>query len=294
MLDIIIVNYNSTDFLINCLNSIRESLNGVRADIFVQDNASTDGIERVQKVFPSVNFNCNKRNVGFAAGVNQVISKGKNPYVMLLNPDTYVTDKFFNISMDFIRKNPRVGIVGPKVIEKDGRLQNSARSFPTLLTCAFGRSSFLSRCFPQNIISRKNLLSIDSDGQSPMEVDWVSGACMLINRKAIESVGLLDERFFLYWEDADWCRRMWQNGWKVIYFPKATIYHYSGASSRKKLVPSILEFHKSAYKLFEKYLDSSLAVIKPFVYYGLLIRSAFVIGFRICQKFYKNCSKKRN
>lgn len=286
MFDIIIVNYNSTDFLINCLTSIKKSLNGVRADIFVQDNASTDGVERIQKAFPRVNLNRSQRNIGFAAGVNQLLSKGKNPYVMLLNPDTYVTENFFDICIKFIRKNPETGIMGPRVVEKDGRLQNSARSFPTVLTCIFGRSSFLSRWLPKNKVTRKNLPSIDSDGYSPIEVDWVSGACMLINRNAIDNVGPLDERFFLYWEDADWCRRMWQKGWKVIYFPQAAVYHYTGGSSRKELISSILEFHKSAYKLFEKHKGSSLRMIKPFVFLGLLVRSWLVLSAHIFHRFF--------
>lgn len=286
MLDIIIVNYNSTDFLINCLNSIEKSLNGFHAKIYVQDNASTDGAERIQKQFPSVNFNRNKENIGFAAAVNQVLRKGKNPYLMLLNPDTYITENFFNASMDFIKNNPETGVVGPRIVEKDGSLQNSARSFPTLLTCMFGRSSFLSRYFPGNPVSRKNLLSINSDGISPMEVDWISGACMLVNRKAVDAVGSLDDRFYLYWEDADWCRRMWQSGWKVVYLPQATICHYTGMSSRKKPVGSILEFHKSAYKLFEKYRTPSMGLIKPFVFFGLLVRSGFMIGFQMFRRFF--------
>ena len=166
MIDIIIVNYNSTDYLIDCLRSVGDSLNGMRARIFVQDNASTDGVERVRHQFPHVSLTRNKRNIGFAAAVNQAIAAGKSPYVVLLNPDAFVSVGFFKASIDFMRKNPSIGIFGPKVLENDGRLQNSARSFPTFFTAFFGRTSFMSRCFPKNPLTRRNLPSIDSDGFS--------------------------------------------------------------------------------------------------------------------------------
>ncbi len=277
MIDIIIVNYNSTDYLIECIRSVMASLNGFRADIYIQDNASDDGVEKVLVDFPNVKLTRNYKNIGFAAAVNQALFQGNNPYVMLLNPDTIVLDDFFRVSLQFMKHHPHTGIMGPKILEQDGKLQNSARSFPTVLTSFFGRTSFLTRLFPKNPMTLKNLPSLKSDGCTPMEVDWVSGACMIVDRKAIEAVGGLDDRFFLYWEDADWCRRMWNSGWKVIYYPKANVCHYTGASSKKKLVKSVIEFHKSAYRLFEKHERSFLIFLKPFVFSGLLIRACLVL-----------------
>ncbi len=287
MIDIIIVNYNSTDHLIDCLRSIKKSLNGFHADIFVQDNASGDGVDRIFVEFPQIKFTQNSHNIGFAAAVNQALVQGSNPYVVLLNPDTFVPDGFFKPSIEFMKSHPNTGIMGPKILEQNGKLQNSARSFPTILTAFFGRTSFLSRLFPINPITMKNLLSLKSDGCSSMEVDWVSGACMVVSRKAIETVGQLDQRFFLYWEDADWCMRMRKSGWKVIYYPKVYVIHYTGVSSQKELFKSIIEFHKSAYRLFEKYQRKTLSLLNPLVYYALLIRACMVLTSRLVNQFYK-------
>ncbi len=277
MLDIIIVNYNSTDFLIKCLKSVIGDLGDIKAEIYVQDNGSTDNVDRIKSIFPGVNLTKNKKNLGFGKAVNQALAKCKNEYIVLINPDAYVTEGFFASSLKFMDKYQDVGIMGPKILDTDGMLQNSARSFPTLLTAFFGRSSFLSKKFPKNPITSKNLLSLKSDGKTPMEVDWVSGACMIVRTKAISDVGYLDERFFMYWEDTDWCTRMWERGWKVVYCPKVTIYHYVGGSSRKKAAKSIAEFHKSVYRLFNKYLTPSLAFLRPVVICGLSIRMSLLL-----------------
>ncbi len=277
MIDIVIVNYNSTDFLIKCLNSVIKDLGDINAVIYVQDNGSTDNVDRIKSFFPGVNLTKNKRNLGFGKAVNQALAKCKNEYVILINPDAYVTKGFFASSLKFMDKYQDVGIMGPKILDSDGMLQNSARSFPTLLTAFFGRSSFLSKKFPKNPITSKNLLSLKSDGKTPMEVDWVSGACMVVRRKAIMDVGYLDERFFMYWEDTDWCTRMWEKGWRVVYCPKVIIYHYVGGSSGKKAAKSIIEFHKSVYRLFDKYLAPSLAFLRPLVICGLSIRMSLLL-----------------
>jgi len=282
-LDIIIVNYNSTDHLLNCLRTVEKSLGDLCANIFVQDNASTDSVCRILSEFPRVILTQNRHNLGFARAVNQALRKGAGDYVVLLNPDACIVDNFFETSLSFMQKNSGAGVMGPRILDNDGRLQNSARAFPTPLTAFFGRSSFLSRRFPENPVTSRNLLSLKSDGKSPMKVDWVSGACMVIRRKAIDDTGLLDERFFMYWEDADWCRRIWKHGWKVVYNPQATVYHYVGGSSEKNIFRSVIEFHKSVYRLFDKYLDSSLSFLKPLVIGGLTIRLFFVLVSNLFQ-----------
>ena len=277
MADIVIVNYNSTDFLLECLASVRDALKGIPAKIYVQDNASKDQPERIRALFPEVVLNINSSNLGFAKAVNQALRQGNGEYAVLLNPDTHVTDDFFQTSLGYMEKHSHVGILGPKILDNDGMLQNSARAFPTPLTAFFGRSSFLSRRFPKNPITSRNLLSLKSDGKTPMNVDWVSGACMVVRRKAIENTGLMDERFFMYWEDADWCRRMWEKGWKVVYYPCTTVYHYVGGSSGKKVTRSLIEFHKSVYRLFDKYADTSQSFFSPLVLAGLGVRLFFVL-----------------
>ena len=292
MLDIVIVNYNSTNLLIICLGSIKKSLNGIDAKIFVQDNASTDGIDRIASKFPRVILTKNRRNLGFAKAVNQGLKQGTGDYVILINPDTHVIDGLFEKCLAFMRDNPDVGLIGPKILDIDGGLQNSARSFPTPLTAIFGRSSLLSKWFPKNPITSRNLLSLRSNGRTPMEVDWVSGACMMVRRKAILDTGLMDERFFMYWEDADWCRRMWQNGWKVVYFPGPSIVHYIGGSSESNILRSVTEFHKSVYRFFEKYLRPSHSFLKPMVFIGIYIRFCTVLFMQLVRKSF-NIFKKR-
>jgi GT2 family glycosyltransferase len=276
--DIIIVNHNSTDHLLSCLQSIYASLREVEAKIYVQDNASTDDPDRLSSRFPQVLLAKNSCNIGFAKAVNIALKQSSSPYVTLLNPDTHVMSDFFKLTRDYLNEDLGVGIVGPKVLNHDGSVQGSARSFPTPLTALFGRSSYLSKRFPNNPISRQNVLTSKSDGVTPMEVGWVSGASMVVRREALEQVGLLDERFFMYWEDADLCKRMWDSGWKVVYLPKASVVHYVGGSSGDTpLFRTILEFHKSSYRLFMKHAKGPLRLAQPLAIWGLALRFLFVL-----------------
>jgi hypothetical protein len=277
VLDIVIVNYRSTDHLLHCLGSVYNSLQGLPAHIFVQDNASEDGVDRVVSMFPEVRLSKNDRNLGFARAVNNGLRQGSGPYILLLNPDSLVGDGLFEATLKYMQKNPQVGILGPKILNADGSTQGSARSFPDAFTGLFGRSSVLSRLFPRNPLSRRYMLTTASDGITPMHVDWVSGACMVVRRKAFEAVGPMDERFFMYWEDADWCRRMWRKGWKVVYFPASKVIHYAGRSSSEKPVRSAYEFHKSSFKLFNKHARFTYRLMSPLVALGLAMRFCLVV-----------------
>lgn len=278
MIDIIIVNFNSTDCLLNCLESVYGELGGTLATIWIVDNASTDGIERLTERFPEVRLSRNNRNIGFGAAVNQALKISAAPYVVLLNPDSIVSKGFFHTILPFMEAHPRIGIAGPGIRNTDGSVQGSARSFPTPLTALFGRSSLLSRLFPGNPVTRANVLTGISNGLHPMDVDWISGACMVVRRKAIEAVGFFDERFFMYWEDADWCRRMRMGGWRIIYFPIAEVMHHVGVSSGKRALGSLFEFHKSAYLLFEKYNPSMPWLFKILILSLLLLRFCLVVS----------------
>jgi GT2 family glycosyltransferase len=265
MLDIVVVNYNSTDYLLGCLKSIYDSMNGIPANVLVQDNGSEDNVDRVHQEFPRVSLSKSSNNMGFAKAVNNGLEQGAAPYVVIINPDTVVLDGCLHEVLVYLEKNPDVGIVGPKILNVGGTVQGSARAFPTPLTGLFGRNTIFTKLFPNNIITRMNVLTKRCTNGKPIEVDWVSGACMVLRREAINDVGLMDPRFFLYWEDADWCRRMWESGWKVVYYPKPAIIHYQGASSSKTPVRSLVEFHKNCYKFFNKYNRPYLMFINPFV-----------------------------
>lgn len=276
MIDIVIVNYNSSDFLLKCLESVYDALEGYPATIRIQDNASSDRVHRITEQFPAAILTRNERNIGFSAAVNQAFEQSTSPYVILLNPDCYVQKNFFGDIIRFMDKNPQIGIAGPRILDSNGSVQGSARSFPTALTSLFGRSSLLTRLFPNNPITSANLLTMRCDGVHPMEVDWVSGACMIVRRKAVDAVGVFDERFFMYWEDADWCRRMRDGGWKVVYFPLASVVHYVGGSSNKRVLKSQAAFHRSAYLLFEKYNSSVPSFVRIMVMIGLFYRFCLV------------------
>ena len=278
LVDIIIVNYNSTEHLLQCLKSLHKSLNGFPARVIVEDNASQDGVDRVKTMFPQVVLSENADNLGFAKAVNQGLAESDASYVVILNPDTYVVEGFFESAVRYMEENADVGIIGPRILNLDGSVQGSARSFPTPLTALFGRSTLLTKWFPNNRFTSRNVLTTRTDGVTPIPVDWVSGACMVVRREAIEDVGLMDERFFIYWEDADWCKRMWDCGWKVIYFPQAHVIHYVGVSSSQLVVRSTVEFHKSSYRLFEKHSKPSARLTKPIVFGGLAARLLFVLS----------------
>ena len=278
VLDIVIVNYNSTDLLLQCLKSVYDRIKKISLNVYVQDNHSRDGIDRVGLFFPQVILTKNSYNMGFARAVNRALEQGSAPHIMILNPDSVLKDDSFGLLLQYMEENPDVGIVGPRILNDDGSVQGSARSFPTPFSALFGRNTLLTKWFPKNPMSRKNVLTGRAQGTAPMEVEWVSGACMLAKRKALDDVGPLDEHFFMYWEDADWCKRMWKLGWKVVYFPKASIVHYVGGSSEKLVIRSVLEFHKSSYYLFRKHSNSPFHYLMPLVLSALGLRALLVLA----------------
>lgn len=281
--DIVIVNHNSTDFLLRCLASVYTALDGIPARIFVQDNASGDDVRRLKRAFPWIHLTVNTRNLGFAAAVNQALARSTAEYVVLLNPDTLVEQGFFATVLAYLRVHPDVGILGPRVLDQDGSVQGSARGFPTPLTALFGRSSFLSARFPHNRFTQRNLVCLQSDGRTASPVDWVSGACMVIRNEALRKTGRLDERFYIYWEDADLCRRFTNDSWKVVYFPLARCYHFAGKSSDTKPCFATYHFHRSCYLYFEKYATYPLRLLLPLAFAGLSARCILKIG-RHCMR----------
>lgn len=271
-MDVVIVNYNSTTPLLTCLDSVYTVL-GPDTRVLVVDNASQDGVSRLAEAFPQAELSCNLRNLGFAAGSNQGLAKCRAPYVMLLNPDTVLEAGGWAETIDYLERHPEVGVLGPRILDSDGAVQGSARSFHSFHTAFFGRQALLTKWFPDNPLSRRNVLTHAQD-DAPREVDWVSGACLLARKEAVERVGVLDERFFLYFEDTDWCRRMWLAGWRVVYWPRATVVHQIAASGGKRDLRPLWEFHKSCHRYLGKYALAD----KPW----LRLAAAGLIGARFC------------
>ncbi len=262
--DVIIVNYCSHDPLNICLSSLFTHNAGEIAQVYVVDNSPEGVPPAIKAAYPGVIFKENFANVGFAKAVNQALALSHAPYICLLNPDTEVKGPLLRHFYDFFEREISAGIAGPLVLDTDGSIQGSARSFPSLATAFFGRTTMLSRLLPNNPITSKEIIS-GHNITDPIEVDWVSGACMGVRRQAIEEVGLMDERFFLYWEDCDWCTRFKQYGWGIYYLPQAgPVVHHAGLASKHAKWLSNYHFHRSAWLLYKKY-DTSPGRLLSFV-----------------------------
>jgi len=259
-LSIIIVNYRSRRALFECLGSLELDTAGLAHETVVVDNDPAHGtLELLAERFPKVRRIGNAENVGFARAVNQGIAVTTGEFVMLLNPDCFVERGSIPAMIGYLRAHRRTGIVGPRMVGLNGRLQYSARSFPNHLTFLFNRYSLLTRLFPGNRYTRRYLL-LDWDHASVRSVDWLSGACMMVRRSAIEEVGPMDEAYFMFNEDVDWCRRMRQANWDVVYVPEALVRHEIGASRRKVSPKVIVERHRGMIHYFHKYHPSNAVV----------------------------------
>ena len=247
----VIVNFNSGNALASTLDTLHAGLSGLDWEALVVDNASSDGSERAALNRDHVSL-LRQQNVGFAAGVNAGISATTSASVLVLNPDCRLTPGCVRALLEELQRHSTCAVIGPKILNPDGTLQESARGDPNMLTGLFGRTTLLSRWFPEWQVVRRNLAAAAaSDNAMPsLRVDWVSGACMLARREALAAVKGFDERYFLYWEDADLCRRLRNAGWETRYMPGATVVHEVGQSSRNARGLANREFHRSAYTYF--------------------------------------------
>jgi GT2 family glycosyltransferase len=251
-ISVVIVNYNSGAALESTLASLPAGLAGFEWDAVVVDNASADHSERAALKDDRVRLVRQPSNAGFAAGVNIGTAATSAPFVLVLNPDCRLAPEAGPVLLNELQNHPSCAVIGPAVLDPSGTLQESARGDPDMLTGAFGRTSFLSRVFPDSRPARRNLRSnaLSSSTGMSQPVDWVSGACMLVRRDALAGVDGFDEGYFLYWEDADLCRRLRTAGWETRYMPGATAVHDVGQSSRNARALANREFHRSAYRYF--------------------------------------------
>ena len=250
---VIIVNYNVREFLRQSLLSLRPALQNLAAEIFVVDNASSDGsVEMVRQKFPEVVLIANRENVGFARANNQALRLATGRVVVLLNPDTVVQDDTFAAIQTFFAQHPATGMVGCKVLNPDGTLQLACRrSFPTPWI-AFTRLSGLSRLFPQSRwFGRYNLTYLPENETT--EVEAISGSFMAVRREALAQVGFLDEEFFMYGEDLDWCFRLRVAGWKIHYFPGTQIIHFKGESAKQSDLDNLRLFYQAMILFVRKH-----------------------------------------
>lgn len=273
-LTVSIVNWNTAEELAECLDSVL-SQEGTEIEVIVVDNASTDNSGYMLKTqyLGRIKFIQNSNNIGFGKAHNQALSQSTGRYFMLLNPDSKLTSPgTLSEIVNYLDQNPDIGVLGPKILNTDGSLQYSARRFPSLIAGMF-RNTVLDKLFPSNRYV-KNYLMSDWSHDEISEVDWLSGAAMVVRRETIERIGPLDERFFMYCEDMDWCKRAHCDGWKVVYYPKVSLLHRIGASSDKDPYAAIRRHHKSMLLYFLKYNSNKLTVLlTPLVMLALWLRS---------------------
>lgn len=250
---VIIVTYNSRAVLGPCLESLKRQTLFRQTEVLVVDNASSDGTpELIRTEYPWVELVRGSENVGYSRGVNLGIRRAQGDYLLVLNPDTVVQEDSIAKLVDFMNGAPNAGIVGPKLIFHDGNLQYSCRRFYNWKVLVLRRTP-LGKIFKNSKAVSDHLMQ-DFDHESTKDVDWILGACMMVRRKAVESVGLMDERFFLYFEDVDWCYRMRQKGWTVYYHPDSVVVHnYARDSAQKVLNRSFIAHLASLIRYYEKW-----------------------------------------
>jgi GT2 family glycosyltransferase len=269
-LSIIIVNWNTRDLLCQCLDSLTQKVEGIEMEILVVDNGSTDGsVAAVRDKFPGVRLIENPVNMGFAKANNQAISLSSGEYLLLLNPDTQVKDETVVKMLSFMDAHAEAGLVGAQLLNADGSKQNSIANFPSLATELLNKS-LLRRLFPEKFPGKGR------DYPGPVEVDSVIGACMMVRRKAVEQMGLLDEKFFLFLEETDWCYRIKKAGWKVYHIPQAEIFHFQGKSAEAEKGKARIEYYRSRYHYFRKNRGSFQSSV---LFIGLIIKLSVELVF---------------
>ncbi|MFQ5855526.1 MAG: glycosyltransferase family 2 protein [Anaerolineae bacterium] len=316
---IIIISWNVRPLLQRCLTSIyARTSRDITLHVLVVDNASTDGSAgMVRETFPQAQLIANDENVGFTRGNNQALEalgfcdrrlekgkgkreKGKRDkgewrtkqvqatslprYVLLLNPDSEILDDALPTMVQFMDSQPDVGVVGPQLLFPDGTIQSSRRRFPSLAT-AFLESTVLQQWWPDNpVVCRYYVL--DQPDSAVQDVDWVVGACLMARREAIEEAGLLDEGFFMYSEELDWCRRIKDRGWRVVYLPTVQVIHHEGKSSEQVVPARHIHFQRSKVRYFRKHhgrpaaLALRLFLLLTYICQLLLEATKWVLGHK--------------
>jgi N-acetylglucosaminyl-diphospho-decaprenol L-rhamnosyltransferase len=250
-LGVVMVTFRAGEAATRALSALRragEALDdGARLVAVVVDSASGDDtIDRIRRVAPWAELVALQQNVGFAAGCNNGIRRLANAdVIILLNPDVELRSDFL-ARLVALEWPDTVAARGPAILDAHGRLEQSARGFPGVRTAFLGRASLLARARPGSRLLRRDLRA-DRDA-GPQEVDWVSGACMIAPAARFRTIGLLDEGYFMYWEDADWCWRARQRGYRVMYEPSLVATHHQGSSSRYRAVATTIAFHRSAFR----------------------------------------------
>jgi GT2 family glycosyltransferase len=268
-LSVLIINWNTRDYLVNCLRSLMQT-EGSPWEIIVVDNGSPDGSGvEVKRLFPAVRLIENDSNLGFAKAVNQGLRVFSGRYALLLNPDTQVKEGSVEKLLSFMEAHPKAGAAGGQLLNSDGSKQNSIANFPSLATELLNKR-VLRRLAPKRFPGKERPYA------EAIEVDSVIGACMMVRREAMEEVGLLDEDYFLFLEETDWCFRMRKAGWRVYYIPQAEIIHFQGKSAETEKGKARIEYYRSRYHYFRKNRGDFRSSV---LFIGLIIKLSVELAF---------------
>jgi len=265
-ISIIIVNWNTKDLLLECLESIYKTVNKITFEVWLVDNASTDeSVEAAKNRYPDINVIQNERNLGFAAANNLAFKQLKGRYALLLNTDATLINNAAEELFYFMEDRPKVGISCGQLLNADGSKQNSIANYPSLFSLLCNET-LLRILLPKKFPSKRKEYS------SPVEVDSCIGACMIVRKKAMDEVGTLDEGYFFYLEETDWAYRMKQSGWGVYFVPSARIVHAQGKSVGNNANKKIM-FYRSRYYFFKKWHKGTHNTIYATVFIRLLVNT---------------------
>ena len=246
-ISVVIVTWNTRQMTLGCLEALYAGLGTLGAEVFVVDNGSSDGTaEAVARRFPSVKMIANENNRGFAAANNQAMRPASGRYVLLLNSDAVVEEDTLAGLVEFMDSTPGAGAAGAQLVSRSGKLENSAATFPSLATELLNKSLL-------RLLKPSRFAAGRVESQEPVRVDSVLGACMIVRSETIEEVGMLDEDYFFFLEETDWCRRMREAGRDVYLLPTARAVHLKGASKSAFRAAARVEYHRSLYKYFRKH-----------------------------------------
>lgn len=264
-ISIVIVNWNTRALLLDCLASVFALVREMRFEVFLVDNASSDGsVEAVREQYPQVNIIQNEKNLGFAAANNKALRIMQGKYALLLNTDTVLTEGSLATLLRYMENHEEVGMACGQLLNADGSKQNSIANFPSLLGLLCNET-VLRLLFPRRFPSKRQ------EYTEPIEVESCIGACLMVRKAAMDAVGLLDERYFFFMEETDWAFAMHKAGWKSCFVPDARIYHLQGQSAGHNVKARIM-FYRARYQYFRKWFPRSWPL------HGLLLVVRLVIN----------------
>jgi hypothetical protein len=274
-----IVNYNTKDRLKECIDSIYYQTKGIDYELIVVDNSSRDGsCDMVKCSYPEVILIANEENKGFARANNQAIRKSRGKYLLFLNPDTVLLSNVLVILRDFFQKYPQAGAVGCRLLNRDGSLQTSSYRFPTLIQ-ALGNIFLLNRILPYQWLRANlgyklgNLWGQFDPHDRIREVDYVTGACIMVRKDLLDKIGLFDPKFFLYFEEKDLCLRLKKAGWRVYFTPQASVMHYIAEASKLNKKYALFHRYRSMVYFYRKHYNRNILIsLKGILTIGCIYR----------------------